>query len=340
MCFNVEQGLLKLNTYNDYLHHNNTLLMKKLFSALALLCFIIFGLTLYFVQQVVAFTPDTEMQVSEWRKLNRFDAFDWPVQEISFEIFTNSIAATGEKFTLRGVFIASEQENAPTVIALHGKGSNRIGVLKFGYLFHQAGFNVLIYDQRHHGRSDGQYTTYGYYEAYDVSAAIDFLESKNINTEQLGIIGESFGAATSLMAGAIDERIDFVIADSSYTDMVNAVKDNAWRMNSLPHYPIPQLGFLLAGWLVDFNPWSVRPIDSLTSINKPVLLVHCDQDEWAYPKYAYRLYEASNKQLTEFKMFEQCAHVNAYDDYTEEYTRVVEHFLEKHLPEFLALKTQ
>jgi len=296
---------------------------------------ILFGIVIYFVQQVIAFTPSTEDEVREWRTFNNYQELGLLAQDIEFETFTNSRTRSGKPLKIRGWLFRSASPDAPTVIALHGKGSNRIGVLRFGKMFQDLGFNILIYDQRHHGRSEGSYTTYGYYEAYDVKAAIDFLESQNINTERLGIIGESFGAATSLLAGAIEPRIKFVIADSSYTDMPNAVKDNAWRMNYMPHYPIPDIGFAVAAIVADFNPWEVRPIDALKTINKPVLIVHCDQDEWAYPKYAHQLYEASDKKQTDFKMFSDCEHVAAYDDYTEEYEKIVKAFLKMHLAEFL-----
>lgn len=309
--------------------------MKYFFYSLGVVLIIIGGITVYFVQQVIAFTPDSEEQVREWRKLNSFEQVDWPIREISFNTFENSIDKTGDTLSLSGVLIVSENKNAPSIIALHGKGSNRIGVLRFANLFYKSGFNVLIYDQRHHGRSEGRFTTYGYYESHDVSAAIDFLQEQGVNTEQLGIIGESFGAATSIMAGAIDERIDFVIADSSYVDMPNAVIDNAWRMNYLPAFPIPYLGFTVASWLADFDPWAVSPINDLKNIDKPVLIVHCDMDEWAYPEYAYQLYAASNKHQTELKMFSECEHVEAYDKYTEDYEQMVSGFLERHVPAFI-----
>ena len=138
-------------------------------------------------------------------------------------------------------------------------------------------------------------------------------------------------AVVAAMAGAIEEKIDFVIADSSYIDMENAVKDNAWRMNYIPEYPIPYLGFSLAAWLAEFDPWSVSPINALREINKPVLITHCDLDVWAYPEYAYQLYEASNKELTELKMFSDCEHVEAYGKYTEQYEKMVEGFLLRHV---------
>ncbi len=312
--------------------------MKKFLLGVAALFVITFGITVYFVQQVIAFTPSTEEEVSHWVDTDVLKNVDWPVEDISFTTFKNSIDSTGEKLKLSGLLIRSKNENAPTVIALHGKGGNRVGVIRFGYLFYKLGFNVLIYDQRHHGRSEGNYTTYGYFESHDVSTAIDFLESKSINTNQLGIIGESFGAATSLMAGALDKRIKFVIADSSYIDMPTAVRDNAWRMNYLPSHPIPDLGFLVAGWLADFDPYKVSPINSIRTINKPVLIAHCDQDVWAYPEYAYQLYEASDKEQTELKMFKDCSHVAAINDYPEDYETMVAGFLERHEADFLASK--
>lgn len=312
--------------------------MKTFIYFFTLLSLIVIGGTGYFVQQVIAFTPESEDQVKEWRDLKTYENLDWHVENISFTTFDNSIQQTGKQLKLDGLLIRAENPDAPTVIALHGKGSNRIGVLRFGNLFRKLGFNVLIYDQRHHGRSEGDFTTYGYYESHDVKAAIDFLEAKGLNTEQLGIIGESFGAATSLMAGAIDDRIKFVIADSSYIDMPTAVRDNAWRMNYVPHHPIPDLGFLVAGWLADFDPYEVSPIKSLSNINKPVLIAHCDMDVWAYPQYAYQLYEASDKNFTELKMFPDCEHVAAYDDYTEDYETMVAGFLERHVPEFFGFR--
>jgi pimeloyl-ACP methyl ester carboxylesterase len=304
--------------------------MKHFFYLSGTLLLIVLGISLYFVQQVIAFTPNTEDEVRTWRKYS-YEDVEWPIEDISFRVYENSIDKSGEQLELSGLLIRAEKEKAPTVIALHGKGSNRIGVLRFGYMFYKLGYNVLIYDQRHHGRSEGSFTTYGYYESHDVKSAISFLESEGVNTEQLGIIGESFGAATSIMAGAIEEKIDFVIADSSYVDMPNAVKDNAWRMNYIPNFPIPQIGFALSGWLADFDPWQVSPINSLRNIEKPVLIVHCDQDIWAYPEYAYQLYEASDKNITEFKMFSDCEHVAGYDKYTEEYETMVAGFLERHL---------
>lgn len=288
----------------------------------------------YFVQQVIAFTPNTEAEVGEWRALNNFNDIEWPAESVEFQTFENSIEKSGKRLTISGILIPSAVDNSPTIIALHGKGSNRIGVLRFGYMFYKSGFNVLIYDQRHHGRSEGRFTTYGHYESYDVSEAIDFLESKNIPTDRLGIIGESFGAATSILAGAIDDRIQFVIADSSYVSMTKAVKDNAWRMNYIPHYPIPDIGFAVAGIIANFNPWKVSPINAIKTINKPVLIIHCDLDVWAYPEYAYQLFEASNKESTTLKMFNGCKHVAAYDDFTEEYEASVEEFLNNYAQHF------
>lgn len=300
------------------------------------LSFLLISLSLslgYFVQQVIAFESDFELNKAEAQSAQ--GKADLPVingiqaQTVSFTTFTDSINKTGSKLVIRGWFFPGTKPSSPTLIALHGKGSNKSDIAKFTKIFSALGFNVLAYDQRHHGESDGSYTTYGHYESYDVSAAIDFLASKNINTKRLGIAGESFGAATSIMAAEIEPRIKFVIADSSYTSMSNAIKDNALRMNHLPHYPIPDMGFAIAALIADFNPWQVTPIESIKKLKQPTLIVHCDLDVWAYPKYAKELYEASDQSISQYKMYESCRHVQAYDMYTQDYTQLVENFLTK-----------
>jgi len=121
--------------------------MKKIISISAFLLLIIFGGVGYFVQQVIAFTPETEDQVREWRKMNSYENIDWPIEEITFQSHENSIENTGTLLNISGLLIRANKPDAPTLIALHGKGSHRIGVFRFGYLFYKSGFNVLIYDQ-------------------------------------------------------------------------------------------------------------------------------------------------------------------------------------------------
>ena len=50
--------------------------------------------------------------------------------------------------------VTPDSAMAPTIIVLHGWGSNAEQMLPFATPFHQSGLNVLLLDARDHGRSD------------------------------------------------------------------------------------------------------------------------------------------------------------------------------------------
>lgn len=106
------------------------------------------------------------------------------------------------------------------VIYLHGRDSNRgNGVLAARALVDQ-GFNVLAYDHRAHGQSEGSICTYGVKEAEDAKLAID-----HFTTGPVFLIGESLGAATALITAAQHRRVRGVIAAAPFSDMSIIVRE-------------------------------------------------------------------------------------------------------------------
>jgi pimeloyl-ACP methyl ester carboxylesterase len=62
---------------------------------------------------------------------------------------------------------------------LHGISDNRRGAEGLAARLGPLGYDVLAYDSRGHGRSQGRFCTYGYYEKRDVSAALDMLQARD-----------------------------------------------------------------------------------------------------------------------------------------------------------------
>src|SRR5262249_31749478 len=88
---------------------------------------------------------------------------------------------------------------APTIVILPGVKKNRTDVLRAAITLHGAGFNVLVFDGRAHGNSEGRFVTYGFFERRDVESAIDWLiENKRISRDRIALAGESMGAAIAL----------------------------------------------------------------------------------------------------------------------------------------------
>lgn len=76
------------------------------------------------------------------------------------------------------------------------------------------GVHVLTFDYKGWGESEGLRTRLApWSRVADVIAAVTMLkEALNLGLERVGVMGWSFGGSTAVVAGALDERIDFVIS--------------------------------------------------------------------------------------------------------------------------------
>ena len=103
-----------------------------------------------------------------------------PYEQVSF--------TTADGLSLRGWFILSGKRAAKTLILLHGYPADKGNILP-ALAFLHADFNLLLFDFRYLGESDGSYSTAGAKEVEDLLAAIRFLKTRGI--EEVGVWGFS-----------------------------------------------------------------------------------------------------------------------------------------------------
>ena len=104
----------------------------------------------------------------------------------------------GPEGRLEGRYHPQKTKDAPIAIVLHphpqfgGTMNNRV-VYNLHYAFHNMGFNVLRFNFRGVGRSQGEYDQ-GIGELSDAASALDYLQSMNQNAKHCWVAGFSFGA--------------------------------------------------------------------------------------------------------------------------------------------------
>lgn len=104
----------------------------------------------------------------------------------------------GPEGRLEGRYHPTKIKDAPIAIILHphpqfgGTMNNRV-VYELHYAFHNMGFNVLRFNFRGVGRSQGEYDQ-GIGELSDAASALDYLQSMNQNAKHCWVAGFSFGA--------------------------------------------------------------------------------------------------------------------------------------------------
>ena len=131
---------------------------------------------------------------------------------------------TEDGVRLSGWYVPST--NGAAVALLHGAGSTRTSVLDHAAVLAKAGYGVLLYDARGHGRSDGRAMDFGWFGDLDVAAAISYLVDRpEVDDDRVGVVGLSMGGEQAVGAAASDPRIRAVVAEGATNRVAG---DKAW----------------------------------------------------------------------------------------------------------------
>ena len=128
----------------------------------------------------------------------------------------------------------SSPANAPVIIVTHGFRVSKFDpdILTVAGMLNRAGFNVLLFDLRDHGKStveDGR-VSLGTKEYKDVIASVDWLvKDKGFSVQRIGLYGDSMGAATAAIAFGIDNRIQSLVLDNGFLDLYTIIKEELER---------------------------------------------------------------------------------------------------------------
>ena len=171
--------------------------------------------------QLVTCEDTSKVKDSFWERYN----MDYDVFCSTYTIEKVEITSTFDEHMIPADYIYALGEegdkNNPTVILVHGLGGNRYTNYPLAEMFLQKGYNVLTYDQRSSNENTAQYTTFGYWEKYDLIDYIDYVYS-HAPEQVIGIWGTSFGGATAGLAMGdkdVENKVDFLILDCPVSDM-------------------------------------------------------------------------------------------------------------------------
>ncbi len=156
---------------------------------------------------------------------------------------------TEDGLTLRGWFIPSPKGDARTILMCHGWGDNKGELLKQTYFLNEAaGFNLLYFDFRSHGESEGEITTIGGLETMDFDAAVRWLRAAKPDLAQrVGVFGVSMGAAVTVASMPEHPDLRCAVVESPFSDYRGVIKRWAWNNLKVPHFP-----------LIDMALWMLR----------------------------------------------------------------------------------
>jgi fermentation-respiration switch protein FrsA (DUF1100 family) len=246
--------------------------------------------------------------------------------ELNLE-YENVSFKTSDNLILRGWFIPSNYSDAVIIVG-HGYPFSKSNILLFSS-FLQEHYNLLLFDFRYFGESEGSYTTVGLKEQEDFKAAINYLKTRNdINSSKIGSIGFSLSASTMLMTKS---DVKAIVADSPYATLDRMLIQTYRIFPGFTKMPFVLVNRLLAYLVFGINTKEIGPEKTIKDLNIPVLLIHGEKDSQIPFENSQVIYEASNKSITELWIIEGADHGFGHYLYPEEYESKVLEFFDKHL---------
>jgi hypothetical protein len=176
-------------------------------------------------------------------------------------------APNGEKISAK-LFAHPDAEY--TILFSHGNAEDIFGSTPFFEQLRDAGFNVLAYDYRGYGTSEGAPSERNSYE--DAEAAYNYLTADlKIAPERIILHGRSLGAAVSIDLAA-KRKCGALIVESGFV--------SAFRV--VTHFPI-------------FPFDKFRSLDKIKNVRSPVLFIHGKRDEVIPFRHGEMLFAAANE---------------------------------------------
>jgi pimeloyl-ACP methyl ester carboxylesterase len=237
----------------------------------------------------------------------------------------------GDAITLDGWYLPGDNEK-PTIIFVHGIGGMRSGdnATEIAYHLVDQGFNVLLFDLRAHGSSGGDYVSGGYFEQQDVLGAIDFLVKRGVTTDDIGVIGFSMGAGTSILALVEEPGIRALVVDSPYARASDLLTNETALKTGIPKWLssifIPTAK-AMASLFYGIDIGALVPEEAVRQLTYPILVIHGEEDTRIPYTHGERVYGEAYQGSTIW-LVPGVDHADAFLDYPEEYIlRVTEYFI-------------
>lgn len=189
-----------------------------------------------------------------------------------------------------------DRGNKRCVLVLHGIADSRTGAAGFATMFLSQGYSVLLPDSRAHGRSGGEFVTYGLLEKYDVLGWTHWLRGEGCR--DIYGLGESLGASILIQASALGPDFRAVVAECPYADLRAIAEYRIRQVLRLPG-PIAKLivrgSMMYARWRYGLDFAQVELTSAMSASTTPILLIHGLNDTRTPPWHSQKLVRANPK---------------------------------------------
>ena len=225
--------------------------------------------------------------------------------------------------------IENKKNSKKVAILVHGYYARYLEMNVYADIFLKQGYNIVLTQNRAHGRSEGKFIGMGWFDRLDVLATIKMAIKRFGKDCEIDVFGISMGGATVCMLSGeeLPHNVKHIIADCAYA---NCAEQFGFVLNAYFRLPSRRL-------LDSFNSYcrfrcgyytsEVDAIKQIKNCKVPILLIHGDQDTFVPFSNLQKLYDNAPKELRHKAVFQGAGHGASYASDPERYREIVKQFL-------------
>lgn len=215
---------------------------------------------------------------------------------------------------LKGFYVNNNSDT--TVIFVHGYQSTPFNSFSgAAKALHKKGYNLFFVYQRAHGKSEGQYVTFGIKERKDILKWTHKI-NEVYSPKNIIIYGISMGCATSSMALSLNmpSNVKCAVLDCGFNkphkEIVHESKNMGKKGGEIIIYFVNIYCKLIAG----FSLFETSASKSLSKVTIPCLFIHSEGDKMVLPINTIENYNACASKHKKMIMYPKVGHGLTYLD--------------------------
>ncbi len=230
--------------------------------------------------------------------------------------------------------LAIHPEAKATVILMHGyHGRAKYDFSLVLEYFYNKKYNVLVPDQRAHGKSEGKYLTFGTFESVDCLFWAKYVANR-FKGLPIDLHGVSMGGATVMMTARFEDlpkEVKCITSDCGFTSPDEIIA-NVRRIMHLPAFPFQYYVRFLAKKLAKFDLKEVNTKQILNKSKLPLFLLHGGADTFVPTKMTYENDSISASEFKRLLIIEDAGHALSYVKEPEKVKCAFDEFLDTVIP--------
>jgi pimeloyl-ACP methyl ester carboxylesterase len=233
-------------------------------------------------------------------------------EDVSFNSREDAVA-------LKGWYLPAEGDYAIIIVngGFQPRLDDNVDTLSLANDLVVEGYNVLLFDLRGRGESEGEGRALSNIER-DIGGAVDYLIAEGYTSERIYIIGFCSGAASACIF-ASQNQVGALVLDGCFANAYNMVVNQAELMG-IPEFLVDGFTpgvFLMCRLFYNFD--LVNAEDVIADISCPIFFIHEEDDELISLAEMQLLFDLATNPANQFWEVPDAEHSQSYKTHPEEY---------------------